>query len=194
MQTKKALVIVDVQNDFCPGGSLAVPDGDKIIPVLNNYIGVFSKKQLSIFASRDWHPRETKHFKECGGVWPEHCIQDTPGAAFHPDLILPKETVVLSKGIDIDVEGYSVFGAVDSQGNEFFSLLQDMGTEELFVGGLTTDYCVKYTVLDALQKDFTVNVLIDAIKGVNIKEGGSDNALREMTESGAIQMTLQDLN
>src|SRR4030042_3846541 len=99
MKLKKALLVVDVQNDFCPGGALAVPQGDKIVPILNKYIKIFSRKKLPIFASRDWHPVRTAHFKDFGGVWPVHCIQNTNGSAFHPKLKIPKQTIFLYKGI-----------------------------------------------------------------------------------------------
>jgi len=97
MERTKALLIVDVQNDFCPGGKLAVSEGDKIVPVLNKYIRLFSKKKLPIFASRDWHPRKSKHFKDFGGNWPIHCVQRTKGARFHPRLQLPKNTTIISE-------------------------------------------------------------------------------------------------
>ena len=185
MESKKALLIVDVQNDFCPGGALAVPEGDKIVPILNKYIKIFSEKKWPIFASRDWHPKESKHFKQFGGLWPEHCIQNTRGARLHPDLRLPKETIVLSKGIDPDKDGYSAFEAVDSKGTDFFELLKSSGIDELFVGGLATDYCVKTTVLDALKSGLKVKLLIDGIKGVNIKPKDSEQAIEEMVRGGA---------
>src|SRR3990172_5062826 len=95
MTKSSALVIVDVQNDFCPGGALPVPEGDKVVPVLNKYIQRFQKAGLPIYASRDWHPEKTKRFKAFGGLWPPHCVQGTKGAAFHPDLKLPKDTIIL---------------------------------------------------------------------------------------------------
>jgi len=185
MEEKKALLIVDVQNDFCPGGALAVPEGDKIISILNKYMMIFSRKKWPIFASRDWHPKESKHFKKFGGPWPEHCIQNTRGARLHPSLRLPKETILLSKGMDPDKDSYSAFQAVDSKGTGFFELLKMSGIKELFVGGLATDYCVKSSVLDALKVGFKVKLLIDAIKGVNIKPEDSEEAIEEMVRAGA---------
>ncbi len=193
MESKKALLIVDVQNDFCPGGALAVPEGDKIVPILNKYMMIFSEKKWPIFASRDWHPQETKHFKQFGGLWPEHCIQNTKGAGFHPDLRLPQETIILSKGIDPDKDSYSAFQAVDSKGTKFFELLKISGINELFIGGLATDYCVKSSVLDALKLGFKVKLLIDSIKGVNIKSKDSEEAIEEMVSCGAEKMTLEKL-
>lgn len=191
MELKSALLIVDVQNDFCPGGALAVSEGDEIIPVLNRYIELFSKNRLPIFASRDWHPRVTKHFREFGGRWPKHCVQNTKGARFHPDLKLPKDAIILSKGMDPDKESYSAFHALDSNGVEFLKLLDTFGIEELFVGGLATDYCVKFSVLDALRLGFKVNLLTDAIKGVNLKPKDSEEAIREMIRHGALGSNLQ---
>jgi len=194
MESKKALLIVDVQNDFCPGGALAVPEGDKIVPILNKYMIIFSKKKWPIFASRDWHPKESKHFKKFGGPWPQHCIQNTRGARLHPDLRLPKETILLSKGMDPDKDSYSAFQAVDSKGNEFFELLKSSRIKELFVGGLATDYCIKSSVLDALKFGFKVKLLTDAIRGVNIKPEDSEQAIEEMVRGGAERMTVEELS
>jgi len=191
MKLKKALLIVDVQNDFCPGGALAVREGDRIVPVLNKYIKVFSREKLPIFASRDWHPKETKHFKQFGGLWPKHCIQNTKGARFHPELKLPEETIILSKGMDPDKDSYSAFQAIDSNGTDFLQLLKALGINELFVGGLATDYCVKSSVLDALKSGLKVNLLIDAIEGVNIRPKDSEDAIEEMVIRGAKKTTFE---
>jgi len=194
MKQEKALLIVDVQNDFCPGGALAVREGDRIISVLNKYIKIFLRKKLPIFVSRDWHPKESKHFKQFGGPWPKHCIQNTRGARFHPDLELPKGIIILSKGMDPDKDSYSAFQAVDSNGTEFFKLLKTLGVNELFVGGLATDYCVKSSVLDALKFGLKVKLLTDAMKGVNIKPKDSENAIIEMASRGAEKTTLEKLS
>jgi nicotinamidase/pyrazinamidase len=191
MNTKKALLAVDVQNDFCPGGSLAVLQGDKVVPVLNKYIKLFSSNELPIFASRDWHPKKTKHFKKFGGRWPEHCVQETEGAEFYPDLKLPNEAIILSKGMDPEKDSYSVFHAVDSEDNSFGELLNSMEIEELYVGGLATDYCVKETVLHALEHGFKVKLLVDATKGVD--EEDSRQAIKEMVDKGAEKITLNSL-
>ena len=191
MKFKKALLIVDVQNDFCPGGALAVPDGDKVVLNLNKYIEIFSRNKLPIFASRDWHPQETKHFKNYGGLWPPHCIQNTEGAQFYPELHLPKETIILSKGMDPTKDSYSAFQAEDVTGRRFEDILKTLDIEELYVGGLATDYCVKSSVLDALKRGFKVNLLTDAIKGVNIKSDDSSNAIKEMEDNGVGETTLK---
>ena len=193
MSVKSALLIVDVQLDFCPGGALPVFEGDTIIPVLNNYINLFSGHNLPVFASRDWHARQTTHFKEFGGTWPQHCVRDTKGAQFHPVLILPKGSIILSKGMSFDGDGYSAFQAVDDQETEFDALLRKQGITSLFIGGLATDYCVKWTVLDALQFGYKATLLVDAIKGVNIKPSDSDVALDEMIRLGARKTTFEKL-
>lgn len=193
MKLKKALLIVDVQNDFCPGGALAVPEGDKIIPTLNKYIKIFSQKKLPIFASRDWHSIKTKHFKDFGGVWPVHCIYNSQGAAFHPKLKLPKETIILSKGMDPEKDSYSAFQAEDKNGMVLLNLLKILGVNEIYVGGLATDYCVKFSVIDALKQGFKVKLLGDAIKGVNLKPQDSENAIKKMVEKGAKKIILKDM-
>lgn len=192
MKFKKALLIVDVQNDFCPGGTLAVPEGDKIIPTLNKYIKIFSERKLPIFASRDWHPKKTNHFKKFGGVWPVHCVQNTKGAQFHPKLKLPQEAIILYKGMDPEEDSYSAFQARDRNGMDFLNLLKYLGVEQLYVGGLATDYCVKSSVIDALKNGFKVRLLMDAIKGVNFKPRDSEEAIKEMVKNGAKKITLKD--
>lgn len=189
--TEKALLIVDAQNDFCPGGALAVPHGDEVVPILNQYIEICERKKWPIFASRDWHPKRTKHFKEFGGAWPPHCVQKTKGAQFRKDLRLPRSTVILSKGMDPDSDSYSVFQAIDSKGMRFSEILTELGIRDLFVGGLATDYCVKSSVLDALKLKFNVNLLTDAIQGVNLKDEDSKSAIDEMFRSGAKPTTLK---
>lgn len=190
---KKALLVVDVQNDFCPGGALAVREGDKIIKNLNQYTKIFFQKALPIFASRDWHPEETKHFKKFGGIWPTHCVQNTKGAQFHSLLKLPKETVIISKGMDPEAESYSVFDGFDNNKVPFIKLLNIFEVKELYVGGLATDYCVKYSAIDALKAGFEVRLLIDAIKGVDLNTGDSERAIKEMVDHGAEKVSLQDL-
>lgn len=189
---KKALLVVDVQNDFCPQGALGIAGGDTIIPVLNKYIAFFEKKGLPILFSRDWHPRMSKHFKDFGGVWPFHCIQGTWGAQFHHDLKLPKSAIVLSKGIDPKKDGYSAFEAVDAQGKNLESILTELGVREIFIGGLATDYCVKSSSLEAVKLNFNVTVLTDAIKGVDLKPGDSQSAIKEMIEKGARVIYFED--
>jgi nicotinamidase/pyrazinamidase len=191
MDRKSALFIVDVQNDFCSGGSLEVPQGDEVVPVLNRYIEKFSQAGLPIFASRDWHPQKTTHFKEYGGLWPPHCVQGTRGAEFHPDLRLPEDAEIISKGMEHDADSYSAFQGVNSRGQTLTTTLREKRVEHLFVGGLATDYCVKHTVLDALKEGFQVTLLEDAIRGVNEKD--SVEAIKQMIQAGVTKATLEDV-
>ena len=192
MRQARGLLIVDAQNDFCPNGALAVAGGDKIIPVLNRYIEIFSKDKNPVIASRDWHPARTKHFKDFGGPWPVHCVANTPGADFHPSLKLPSQAIVVSKGMDPSMDSYSAFQAVDETGRALADILKGSGVQELWIGGLATDYCVKASVLDGL-KHFRVNLLVDAIKGVDLNPGDSQRAVEEMLAAGAREMTLEQI-
>ena len=180
-----ALILVDVQNDFCPGGALAVPEGDKIVPALNRQAERFGKAGRPVVASRDWHPAETKHFQSGGGPWPPHCVQEQPGARFHPDLRLPRDTVVVSKGMGATEDAYSAFQARDDAGRPLAEILRQQGVRRLLVGGLATDYCVRATVLDALRQGFQVTVIENGIKGVEVRPGDSARAIDEMRGAGA---------
>lgn len=168
MTRQSALLVVDVQNDFCPGGALAVTDGDKVIKPLNNLaIQFFWDKQLILY-SRDWHPRETKHFKEFGGLWPVHCVQNTAGADFHPKLNT-KYGMLVTKGTSLEDDGYSPFeGKLGGIDIDLHYVLQVMNITDLYVGGLATDYCVKAACLDARRLGYTTYLLTDACKAVNI--------------------------
>ncbi|MCL5265110.1 MAG: bifunctional nicotinamidase/pyrazinamidase [Chloroflexi bacterium] len=192
METR-ALVIVDVQNDFCPGGTLSVPEADRIISTLNEYIRRFKAAGLPIYATRDWHPSVTKHFAEHGGVWPPHCVQQTAGAEFHPDLSLPDDAIIVSKGMDPNEDSYSGFHAFDDGGTDLATSLRSRGIQHIFVGGLATDYCVKWTVLDALKADFRVTALIDISLGVNLQPHDSERAIQEMVAAGASVATLNQM-
>ena len=185
---RDALLVVDVQRDFCPGGSLPVPEGDKVVPVLNDYMRLFKKAGSWIYATRDWHPPDHMSFKEQGGLWPPHCIQGSEGAELHPDLKLPEETVVISKATSPSKEAYSGF-----EGTNLAEHLKSRGTRRVFVGGLATDYCVKSTVLDALELGFETVLLLDATLGVNVEPEDSDKAIHEMRENGALTATLSDI-
>jgi len=182
---RAALLVVDIQNDFCPGGALGVPDGDAIIARVNRAVALFARRGLPVVFTRDWHPRVTKHFKEFGGAWPPHCIQGTKGARFHPDLDVPKGSLVLSKGMDPEVDSYSGFQAFTDRGRDLESALHELGVDELVICGLATDYCVRATALDALRRGMPVRVLRDAIRGVDLKPGDSEIAEKEMRVHGA---------
>ncbi len=187
MQGSDALIIIDMQNDFCPGGALPVADGDQVVAPLNRYIEKFKREKLPIFATRDWHPEQTKHFKAYGGLWPPHCVQGTKGAEFRADLELPMDTVIVSAGMASDEEGYSGFDGKDEKGRSLADLLHAAGVERIFVGGLATDYCVKHTVFDALKQGFKVVLLEDAVRGVNLQPDDSKRAIEEMVRAGAVR-------
>ena len=177
-----ALLLVDVQNDFCPGGALAVADGDTVVPVLNNWIAAAVHGGALVFASRDWHPIDHLSFAEQGGIWPPHCVQGTPGASFHSDLELPDDASVVSKADQSDHEAYSAFDS-----GELGEKLGTAGIRRLWVGGLATDYCVKASVLDAVEvPGLEVHVITDAIRAVDVAPGDGDAALKAMCEAGAI--------
>jgi nicotinamidase/pyrazinamidase len=185
MQESDALILIDVQNDFCPGGALPVAQGDQVVPALNRYIEKFTQEKLAIFLTRDWHPEKTKHFKAYGGLWPPHCIQGTKGAEFRADLVLPKDAVIVSAGMAPDEEGYSGFEGKDEKGVSLADLLHRAAVKRIFVGGLATDYCVKHTVLDGLKHGFAVTLLRDAVRGVELAPGDSVRAVEEMVDAGA---------
>lgn len=178
-QSKQALIVVDVQNDFCPGGTLAVPHGDEVVAPLNELIDEFLERGDPVFKSRDWHPPKTKHFQAYGGIWPVHCVQHTKGAEFHPELKDDPRIPVISKGLG-DTDCYSAFDETD-----LASQLRDKGVEEVLVGGLATDYCVKNTVLDALKHGFKVKALKNAMRAVDVNPGDGDRAIEEMRSAGA---------
>jgi nicotinamidase/pyrazinamidase len=182
---RTALVLVDVQNDFCPGGSLAVREGDRVVPVLNREIERFRAAGRPIVATRDWHPAETTHFVTGGGLWPAHCVADQPGAAFHRDLALPPEAIVVSKGIGATEDAYSGFQARADDGRPLDAVLRDAGVEHVVIGGLATDYCVRATALDALKQGYRVTVIRDAVRGVDLEPGDSGRAIAEMQSAGA---------
>jgi nicotinamidase/pyrazinamidase len=179
-EKKKALIVVDVQNDFCPGGSLAVANGDNVVAPLNRLMNEFLDREEPVFKTRDWHSPRTKHFAAYGGVWPVHCVQGTRGAEFHPDLLDDPRITIISKGIDESADGYSGF-----DGTELARLLREEKVEQVWVGGLATDYCVKHTVLDALREGFEVKALADAMRAVNVNPNDGAKAIAEMRNAGA---------
>lgn len=180
LQTDDALVVVDAQVDFLPGGALAVPEGDAVVPVLNGVARQFRAHGLPIFATRDWHPPNHCSFVAQGGPWPPHCIADTPGARFAPELRLPAGTCVIDKATRADADAYSGF-----EGTDLAERLRVAGIRRVFVGGLATDYCVLQTVLDALRGGFSVCVLCDAVRAVDVHPGDGDAALEAMQAAGA---------
>ena len=178
LDSRDALVVVDVQNDFLPGGALGIPDGDAVIAPLNRAIAEFRAGQLPIIATRDWHPPDHCSFAARGGPWPPHCVQDTPGAEFAPGLELPDDAHRVLKGTLAEKDAYSGF-----DGTGLHEWLHERGILRLFVGGLATDYCVKQTVLDACAFGYDVFVLDDAVRAVAERTG--NDAFMEMLEAGA---------
>lgn len=183
-----ALLVVDVQNDFLPGGNLGVKDGDAVVPVLNRYIAAFAARGLPIFFTRDWHPQEHCSFQARGGPWPAHCVAGTDGADFAPGLARPKGAIVVSKAVTLESDAYSGF-----EGTELASELRKRGVKRVYVGGLATDYCVLNTVKDALGHGFDVYLLGDAIRAVNVQPDDGANAVAEMRRLGAEMIDLDML-
>jgi nicotinamidase/pyrazinamidase len=174
-----ALVIVDVQRDFCPGGALPVTGGDQVIPALNPWLRAARLCGAPVVATRDWHPPRHPSFANEGGPFPAHCVEDTRGAQFHPDLVLPPGTLVLCKGVRLDRDQTSAFDDTGLAG-----WLRAQGVRRIFIGGLAQDVCVRDTVLDARREGFEVHVLVDATRPIS--EAGGRAALAAMQEAGAI--------
>ncbi len=178
---EEALIVVDMQRDFMPGGALPVPEGDAIIPRCNEYIEEFRKRGALIVATRDWHPPNHISFKERGGPWPKHCVRDTPGAEFVVEL--PADAVIISKATEPDKEAYSGF-----EGTNLAEILREMGVKRVYVCGVATEYCVKATVLDAVKHGFETYVLRDAVRG--IMPEGEVEALKKMELAGVKVLSL----
>jgi nicotinamidase/pyrazinamidase len=179
-----ALLIVDPQIDFCPGGSLGVAEGDAIMPVVNAWAEAAERAHIPIFVSRDWHPPRTTHFAEYGGVWPVHCVAGQRGADFHPDFRVPRSAVIVSKGMGEQEDAYSAFQARDEHGVPLPELLVRAGVRRLYILGLATDYCVKESALSALQSGLDVSVVPEGIRAVNLQPGDDERALEAVREAG----------
>lgn len=188
LDARDALLVVDMQNDFLAGGSLAVAGADAIIPIVNSYIRLFTAAWLPVFASRDYHPADHVSFYEQGGPWPPHCIAGTRGAEFHPDVRLPNNVTIVSKGTAVDKEAYS---ALD--GTPLPRLLRDLAITRVFICGLTTDYCVLASTRDLLLAGYRVFVLADAIKAVNVHPADGEAAMKELIEMGATEIHQDNL-
>ncbi|SFF09432.1 isochorismatase family protein [Nitrosomonas sp. Nm166] len=183
-----ALIVVDMQSDFLPGGNLAVAGGNDIIPLLNHYMAYFAAHQLPVFATRCWHPSNHCSFQAQGGIWPPHCIAGSKGAAFHPDLELPINTHIISKATTQEKDAYS--GFTDTQLNE---LLQSLAIQRVFIGGIATEYCVFNTVKDALRFHYTTFILEDAVGAINQRPEDGQQALEEMIHLGARSIHYEEL-
>jgi len=182
-----ALVVVDVQKDFLPGGELGVAGGDAVVPVLNRYLHLAKTFGLPVYATRDWHPQQHCSFVAQGGTWPRHCVAGSDGARFAPGLGLPPKATIVNKGVDPQQEAYSGFEDTGLAGQ-----LRGAGVRRVLVGGLATDYCVLNTVRDALANGFEVLLLCDAIRAVNVNPGDGTRAEREMLRLGAHAVTVGD--
>jgi nicotinamidase/pyrazinamidase len=181
-----ALLIVDVQNDFCPGGALAVPGGDEVVAPINRAAAAAAAAGAPVFASRDWHPADSVHFAGQGGVWPRHCVQGTRGAELHPKLELPNGTSIVTKGDSAsDPHGYDAFEGRLADGQPLAEALRARGTTHLLVTGLATDYCVKNSVFGARRAGLRVTVLTDAVRGVDLQPGDATRAIADMMAAGA---------
>ena len=183
-----ALLVVDVQRDFVPGGALAVRNGDAVVPVLNRYIDMAVREGIPIFASRDWHPPNHCSFASRGGRWPPHCVAGSEGAEFAPGLNLPADAVIVSKATRDDVDAYSAFG-----GTALDAMLRSRGIHRVWVGGLATDYCVLATVLDARDAGYEVFFLEDASRAVEVNPGDEARAIGRMRDAGAITLSLPEV-
>jgi nicotinamidase/pyrazinamidase len=188
LQEGDALIVVDVQVDFVPGGNLAAPEGEEVVPVINRYIRAFHDKGLPIFATRDWHPANHCSFQAQGGPWPPHCIQETEGAQFAAGLQLPEEAIIISKATRPDADAYSGFDHT-----ELHERLQALGVRRLFIGGLATDYCVRATVIDARSLGYEAVLLEDAVRAIDAQPGDEQQAKQEMLEAGAKRIAAADL-
>jgi nicotinamidase/pyrazinamidase len=181
-----ALLVADVQNDFLPGGSLAIAGGDAIVPLLDRYARAALAAGAHVIAARDWHPEGHCSFRERGGPWPAHCVQGTRGAELAPGLRLPAKAIIVSKGADPEREAYSAF-----DGTRLDGVLRALGVDRVLVGGLATDYCVRSTVRDARARGYDVLLLDDAIRGVDLDASAA--ARDEMIASGAVPVTVDSL-
>lgn len=188
-QAGDVLLVTDIQNDFLPGGSLEVAGGDEVVPVLNRYIEKFVARGLPVYATRDWHPERHCSFHAQGGPWPVHCVAGTRGSEFAANLVLPPDTTVISKATAPDREAYSSF-----EGTNLDSRLRATGVRRIFIGGLTTDYCVLNTVRDARRHGYDVFVLTDAIRAVDVRPGDGQRAEEMMTRLGAHRVALNGLD
>jgi len=183
-----ALLVIDVQRDFLPGGALAVPGGDRVLAPLQRCLDRFAKRGRPVFMTRDWHPADHCSFTDHGGSWPVHCVAGTPGAAFATVLRIPAQAQLVSKGTHPRAEGYSAFGATD-----LCARLRHQGIQRLWVGGLATDYCVLQSVHDACSLGFDVRVITDAVAAVDLAPGDGTRAIERMKAAGAALTTSEEV-
>jgi nicotinamidase/pyrazinamidase len=184
LQKGDALLIIDVQTDFFPGGALPVPDGDKIIPIVNEWIAAADAVDIPIFASRDWHPKNHCSFKEHGGLWPEHCVQNSPGAEFHPAIHLPDHTIIINKADTPDFETHSAFEGKTVDGRLPKMVMQQREIKRLWVLGLTLDYCVSASIMHGCQNGYEVHLILAGTRAITVDTG--QEALKKIRKKGAI--------
>ena len=184
-----ALVLVDIQNDFCPGGALAVAEGDETVSVANRLMPHFPL----IISTQDWHPINHVSFRERGGPWPPHCVQGTEGAALHPDLNKTPISHYFFKASSVDNDAYSEFEGADDTGHSLDEVLRSNGVKRLYVAGLATDYCVRATVLDGVSRGYEVYVCTDGVRAVNVDPMDGEKALNEMSRAGAYLVTSDEI-
>ena len=182
---ESALLLIDLQNDFFSGGRLAVPNAEQIVTPICLLLSAAIKANLPIFASRDWHPKDSVQFTENGGPWPTHCVAGSHGAQFYKSLRLPENSVVINKGVSSNSHGYSAFETSAEDGHCLADELSLRGTRSIYVAGLATDYCVLHTVLDAMRLSFHAVLVTDASAAVENTEGDSEKALAQMRTAGA---------
>ncbi len=175
-----ALLVVDVQNDFCEGGALPVPHGGEVAGVLNAWMEAASSAGATIVASRDWHPAAHISFQAQGGPWPPHCLQETHGAALHPELKLPDDAVLVSKGTAVDRDAYSPFEATD-----LTDRLRRAGVRRVWVGGLAQEVCVRASVLDACRAGFETHLIRSATRPIDLPPGENERSIDQMRQAGA---------
>lgn len=183
-----ALIVVDVQNDFLPGGPLAVPKGEAVVPVLNCYIQRFQELGLPVLFTRDWHPADHCSFHTQGGPWPPHCVAGSRGAAFADALRVPTNATLVSKGACAQSDAYSGF-----QGSRLGEYLRRLGCRRVFIGGLATDYCVQATARDALTAGLSVALLMDAVAAIDVQPGDGARAIAELHGLGAMPLTWAEI-
>lgn len=187
-QRGDALLLVDVQYDFLPGGAMGIPGSDAILPVLNRCIDLFVGRDLPVLATRDWHPPNHSSFQEQGGPWPVHCVANSEGAAISSELNIPPSTTIVDKGQAVEAPGYSGF-----ENTGLVQILRSKGVHRLFVGGLALDYCVHATSMDALKEDFAVCLIRDATRPVEAEPGDGERAERELADRGAVIVDSQQI-
>jgi nicotinamidase/pyrazinamidase len=181
LQRGDALLVADVQNDFCSGGTLAVHEGDRIVPEINRWIEGAVQRGVPVFASRDWHPENHISFKARGGPWPSHCVQGTHGAEFYPGLRLPRSVVIINKATRPDKESYSAFGDSDLADH-----LRRANAQRLWICGLALDYCVRETTAEARRLGYDVHVIANATRAVNVHPDDGKRTLKELEDMGVV--------